>query len=744
MSYAKSLLHLSILSAIALHCSSVFANTQPSTIEAFEESELYEEAEDYEDSLADFYGDEEFVSIATGNKVLIHKAPSVATVITAVQIESMGAQTVAEALENVPGLHVYPSPFNRLNNSFSIRGIHTDQNPQVLFLVNGSPVREEYTGARPQTFRMPVHAVERIEVIRGPGSAIYGADAYSGVINVITKDLTQLSEATYGGSFGSFNSSNLWYQNATQLGEVQLGLSLETLKSDGDKGRIFSRDLQSIFDDILGTSASKAPGALNTNYDILDVRLSAHWNDFKSNFWYWDNDKAGVGAGAGQALDPSGTQDTTVYQFDLNYEWQISDWYASLQYAFYQLKDKAQFLVLPENAVLPLGADGNLDLGAPVGIGLFTEGFLGNPQPSEKLHSLDFTLISNAQVDHKIRVGFGASQRKLTANEEKNFGPGVIDIEVLSALFAKGLPMIINGDLTDVSDSSYIFVKDVNRKNYYLSLQDQWQLANDWELTTGIRYDYYDDFGSTINPRIALLWEVSQSISTKLLYGRAFRAPAFDTLYAINNPVGIGNPNLEPETIDTIEFSINQHLQQGIKWSVNLFSYESKNLIEFVPDTGTTTTTAQNFKDQKGYGFEAELSGKNDKHAWNVNYSWQNSEDKASKVKIALAPQQLFHAMYQYDYSEQLSFNTKVTWVGDRDREVGDTRKPLESFSTFDFALHWKLNGLDNWQLSLLGKNILDENAYEPTHPLVPAALGPISDYPIQGRSVYLQLSKSI
>ncbi|MCW8866723.1 MAG: TonB-dependent receptor [Colwellia sp.] len=676
--------------------------------------------------------------------MLIRKAPSVATVITAKQIESMGAKTVSEALENVPGLHVYPSPFNRLNSSFSIRGIHTDQNPQILFLIDGLPVREEYTGARPQAFKMPVHSISRIEVIRGPGSAVYGADAYAGVINVITKDLTEIQSATYGASYGSFNSSNLWYQNAFKLGNAEFGLAIETLKSDGDEDRILTRDLQSIFDDVLGTSASKAPEALNTNYDIIDIRLTGAFNNIESNFWYWDNHNAGVGAGAGQALDPTGTQNTTIYQFDLNYDWNISTWEASAQYSFYKMKDRAKFSVLPENALLPIGADGNLNLVAPIGMGLFIDGFLGNPQPTEKLNSFDFTLLSTDLNEHKLRFGAGISQRKLTANEEKNFGPGVIDTEKMAELFAMGQVMVIDGTLTDVTNTPYIFVKDVDRENAYISIQDQWQFANDWELTTGIRYDYYDDFGSTINPRMALVWEVNQSTTTKLLYGRAFRAPAFDTLYAINNPVGIGNPNLDPETIDTIEFSLNQHLQNNIHWSMNMFRYESKNLIEFVADPGATTTTAQNAKDQQGYGFETEFSWKYNNHSLALNYSWQNSEDKDSKVTTPLAPEQLFSAIYETNFSEQIAFNTKLNWIGKRNREIEDSRKMLDNYATVDMALHWSIDNAGSWKLSLLGKNIFDEKAFDPTHPLVSEALGPIGDYPIQGRSVYLQIAKGI
>lgn len=727
MSFTRKVLSCAII--IALSCSA------PTAI-----ADEYE-FEDQDNTLADFYGDEDFVSIATGNKILIHKAPSVATVITAKQIENMGARTVTEALINVPGLHVYPSPFNRLNNSFSIRGVHTDQNPQVLFLVDGLPIREEYTGARPQTFRMPIHSVSRIEVIRGPGSAVYGADAYAGVINVITKDLTDKKEASLGGNYGSFNSSNLWYQNAFQVGAAKFGLAVETLKSDGDDDRVLQRDLQSIFDDIIGTSASKAPSPLNTNYDILDIKLSGTFNDIKSNFWYWDNNDAGVGAGAGQALDPVGTQNTTIYQFDIKYDWKISSWDATAQYRYYKMTDKANFSVLPENALVPIGADGNLNLVNPVGMGLFVDGFLGNPQPTEKLHSIDFTFLSTDIDEHQIRIGTGFSQRKLTANEEKNFGPGVIDTQLMAELFAQGEIMVIDGTLTDVSGSEYIFVKNVDRKNSYLSIQDQWQFANDWELTSGIRYDYYDDFGSTINPRIALVWEVSQNISTKLLYGRAFRAPAFDTLYAINNPVGIGNPNLEPETIDTIEFSIDRHLQNNIRWSMNLFSYKSKNLIDFIADQGATSTTAQNAKDQEGYGLEAELTWKMDNNSLDLNYSWQHSKDSETNSVIPLAPKQLVSAMYEAKLSENVNFTAKYNWIGSRNRKVGDLREQLNNYSILGIALHWSI---DSWKLSLLGKNILDENGYDPTHPLVPDVLGPIADYPIQGRSVFLQLSKKL
>ena len=128
------------------------------------------------------YGDEDMVSIATGLSQPIAKAPSTATVITAKDIKSLGALTLDEVLESVPGLHVIPSTLDRLNPVYTIRGIYTGFNPQVLFLINGQRIVSSlYTGGMSMNSRMNVENISRIEIIRGPGSAVYGADAVSGV-----------------------------------------------------------------------------------------------------------------------------------------------------------------------------------------------------------------------------------------------------------------------------------------------------------------------------------------------------------------------------------------------------------------------------------------------------------------------------------------------------------------------------------------------------------------------------------
>ena len=170
-----------------------------------------------EEELALAYGDKSFVTIATGSRQPIARAPSVATVITAEDIKAIGAADIDEVLETVPGMHVSRSPIG-YNPIYTIRGISTQYNPQVLMLVNGIPITGAYVGDRSIVWGgMPVENIARIEVIRGPGSALYGADAFAGVINIITKTAADINGTQIGLRAGSFNSRDAWMQYGLSL-----------------------------------------------------------------------------------------------------------------------------------------------------------------------------------------------------------------------------------------------------------------------------------------------------------------------------------------------------------------------------------------------------------------------------------------------------------------------------------------------------------------------------------------------
>ncbi|NOQ76574.1 MAG: TonB-dependent receptor plug domain-containing protein, partial [Methylococcaceae bacterium] len=126
------------------------------------------------------------VSIASGTAKPVYLSAAVTSVITAEQIKSMGATELAQVLETVPGLHVSIQAVTN-DSVYSMRGMKNAVNNQVLVLMNGTRYSTPYKGSGLQGMGLPVEAIQQIEVIRGPGSALYGADAFAGVINIITK-----------------------------------------------------------------------------------------------------------------------------------------------------------------------------------------------------------------------------------------------------------------------------------------------------------------------------------------------------------------------------------------------------------------------------------------------------------------------------------------------------------------------------------------------------------------------------
>ena len=137
------------------------------------------------------------------------------------------------------------------------------------------------------------------------------------------------------------------------------------------------------------------------------------------------------------------------------------------------------------------------------------------------------------------------------------------------------------GVLTNVSDTPFVFLPEKHRDNKYSFVQDVWSFANDWELTAGIRYDAYNDFGDTWNPRLALVWSARHDTTLKLLYVLAFRAPSFAEFRNQNNPVALGNDELDPEEIETFEFALDYRPAESLHLGANVFYYKWDDIIRF-------------------------------------------------------------------------------------------------------------------------------------------------------------------
>lgn len=150
------------------------------------------------------------IRLATGTQKTLSKAPAIASVITAKELEERGIRYLHEALRYIPGLFVGRSSVYH-NPLFIIRGISSETTPHVLFLLNGRPLSTDYEGTLGIFVgNIPVKMIKRIEIIRGPGSALYGANALAGVIDIITKEKEDIEGTQVGATGGTFDSYQAW------------------------------------------------------------------------------------------------------------------------------------------------------------------------------------------------------------------------------------------------------------------------------------------------------------------------------------------------------------------------------------------------------------------------------------------------------------------------------------------------------------------------------------------------------
>lgn len=661
--------------------------------------------DDDEETLVELYGDEEIISIATGSAQPISRAPAVATVITAKDIKEIGATDIDEALETVPGLHVARRGFG-YNPIYTFRGVYSLENPQVLMLVNGISINNLYVGDRGQAWGgFPVESISRIEVIRGPGSAVYGADAFAGVINIITKDASEIDGVEVGSRLGSFDTRDAWALYGGEVGGFDVAFSAEFRDTDGQ-----DEDIDADAATLQGTSL--APDSVNTGTENFDTRLTISKNNWKFRTGLQRRRDVETGTGIAEALDPNGEFKSDRWNADLTYHNPVftDAWDVTAQISYLNATQE----ITDDLIIFPPGS--TLGASPP-----FPDGVIGNPELWERHWRYNIAGIFTGFDNHTIRSGIGYTHQEIyKVEEENNFSP-------LGFL-----------TLTDVSDTPSVFLPEKHRNNSFAFVQDVWQLSNDWELTAGLRYDDYNDFGDTWNPRLALVWAARHDLTAKLLYGEAFRAPSFAEFRNQNNPVALGNSELDPEEIETLELAFDYRPKSNLKLGLNLFRYEWDDIIRFTPDGGGSLT-AQNIGEQEGYGAEFELD-------WTINrsfslvgnYAFQDSEDKDLNENSGNAPRHQFYVRAEWEFLPDWHISPQWNFVMDRERVDGDARSDIDDYDIFDVTL--RTNTFSNrWELALSARNLFNKRAFEPTPNGAFGAAIP-GDLPLAKRSVWGEL----
>jgi iron complex outermembrane receptor protein len=641
-------------------------------------------------------------TLASGTATPLDKAAAVATVITEEDILAMGARDIEEVLETVPGMHISKHPID-YTPKFNIRGITSIYTAETLILINGIPISSLYIGAPSLVWAgMPIKSVKKIEVIRGPGSALYGADAFAGVINITTKSAEDMPKGEAGFSSGSFNTKNAWISYGNRENAIDLAFTLEYSETDGFK-ELVKADAQTFFDGLAGTSASLAPGTTNTGKQMIDARLELSQQNWTMHLGYQGRDKVESAVGIAEALSPSGyftsdriNTDFTYYFNDLAKDLKLKN---TLSYYYNDQQ------VGKNNVLFPQGAFG------------FTTDIVGNPEFKEQQARYNLDIEYIGFENHILRAGAGYFWGDIfEVTEQKNY-------------FNTNPPSQRPGGIEEVAGTSEVFLPEKDRTSTSLYIQDEWLFTDNWALTTGIRYDNYSDFGDTINPRAALVWATTDSITTKLLYGRAFRAPSFVELFAINNPIVAGNPKLSPEKIDTYELAISQQISTNLNYATNFFYYTIDDFITNVAGRW------ENTGERTGYGTEVEFDySPTKKLRLLANISIQKSKDDIENDDVGETPNYQFYTRTEWKASDKWLISPQLNWVGSQKRGPTDSRtNSVPHYTTVDLTIR-QFDVFNDLDISLSIRNLFDRDIYEPS--LSPGSFIP-GDYPMAGRSIY-------
>lgn len=640
------------------------------------------------------------VKISTQTQQPLSKTPSVVSVITAADIAATGATNLVDILQTIPGIYVRANLFGA-RPIITFRGASGNQ---TLLMVNGEPMNDLVWTSGIYWRGLPTTMIERVEIIRGPGSALYGERAVAGVINVITKTAGKITQSEAGLRIGNFGGRDTWVQESGTWNGFDIGVTANLSHTNGYDPFI-AKDAQTASDHTYGTHASYAPGNAHLGFNGQDMHFSATRNNWRLLADYMGANNVDIGLTGAAVLDPLTRANGSRYNMALHYDNAhfAQDWGLNAELRYHNLDYTS----------------GNGFQERPPGYtdatGFYPNGILNLQQAAERGTQFEVSGLYSGLRQHAIRIGGGFSFENLYAVEHWTNG----------GIGPDGNPLPAGGPLVDLSGSPYAFAPTLSRRTSYLFAQDIWTLANDLELTAGARYDHYSDFGDTVNPRLALVWSNTPKLTTKFMYGQAFRAPTYLELYARTSATQ-PNANLSPERSNTLDVLFSYSASNDLKLSLDLYQFIQYDLI--------ATDSANQYQNQgncKTRGVELETE-------------WQPA--KAVKIKANLShrevvsvtspdysiPKDKAYLRLDWAFAPRWNWDIQSNWIGARTLPAGDPRLPLNAYTLVDTTVRY--NPSRDWVFAASIHNLFDADAREYTSRAL------TDNLPLPTRSLYTEI----
>ncbi|HUK55250.1 MAG TPA: TonB-dependent receptor [Nitrospiria bacterium] len=614
-------------------------------------------------------------------KQVVGEAPASVTIISAREIHQYGWRTLADVLRSVRGFYVS----NDRNYSYlGDRGFSRpgDFNTRVLALLNGhvlnDDIYDEFLLGRESGIDLDI--VDRIEIVRGPGSALYGTSAFFVVINIVTKEGSDFKGLRASAESGSYNTNKGLLTYGEQYGNG-LDLMLHASRTQSGGQTLYFAEYND------GNPAHDSGFAKNSDGESVSSFFGElHYKDFGVQGIYFDRSKE-IPTASYFTVFNDGREETvdSRYFLEFKYNPQITPTLGLMARAYDDW----------------YGYKANYPIDYP-------------PLTINKDNTPGRWYGTELQLDWKI-----LAWNRLVAGTEGQYH------------------QVLLRNFDEDPFHSYLNVHD-RFQVYSVYLQDEMQLMSDLTLTAGIRHDLYVHYNAQDNkhttPRAALVYEPLQGSAFKLLYGQAFRVPnGYELLYCGVNY--LCNTTLKSEKINTYEGEVEQTLGPHLKGSLSVYRYDIKDLINLT-DGGTGTLEYQNIERVWGNGVETELRSK-----WAsgiesyINYTYQIAKDRDTHQELSNSPRHLAKAGQLFPLSiEGGSAGIEEQYVGSRKLVLVDGK--VDPYFVTNLTLTFR-NPSKNFEVQTSINNLFNARFSDPAS----NELAPILQIPQDGRNFYVKIT---
>ncbi len=520
----------------------------------------------------------------------IEAAPSSVTIITRKDIKRFGYRSLAEILVSVRGFY---RTYDRNYDYIGIRGFSRpgDYNTRVLLMIDGHRINDAIFSNSPvgTEFPLDIDLIEKIEVVRGPSSSLYGTNAFFAIVNIITRDGRELD-----GLEASFDIGSL----KTYRERLTYGHSIDKVNSMIVSGTYYdSKGDETLYFKEYDTPENNNGIAEDLDYDrYKNLFLKLKKKPFTFSAVY-SKRKKGVPTASYESVfnDHRYFTEEEYFYFDVKYKDQLAPWLKLLTRVSYNyFYDIGHFPFDYSETDVP---------------------FIVLNREFSKAYWVNAETMLTFKPAQSHKIILGAELIKNLKQEQKNY-----DIKVY---------------LHDRRHTS----------SYAFFIQDEYRLTKELIINMGLRLDDYSTFGTSINPRIGVIYQPGEDITFKLIYGRAFRAPSVYELYYGDGDTQKPNEGLGPEKIDTYELVVEKRLSSALKASVSAFYYRTKDLITLKTDPVDGMLYFDNVDKVVTKGIELELKANfSNGVTGEINYSYQEAENRDTDQIISNSPRHVANA----------------------------------------------------------------------------------------------------